>query len=367
MTTVTGVFFPLDEQLALYDKHWSERVVKEVVWLSGVVNSYEDGERVLERIGHLIMSDSTVWRRVKKWGASFEAVSNEAEEKANALPKRGEATPVAPPEQRRVGAALDGAMVHIRDEGWKELKIGCLFDIEPQQVLDPETQEWRSQGQAVNTTYLAHLGAPEPLGRLLWSEAHARHWERASETQVVGDGAVWIWNLADEYLAPQHKTVDWYHATQHLHAAAQLIHPEHQNSTTRWYNAAETLLYQGHAQQIASMITQRAQTLTAHQDELLAQATYFENNKLRMQYMQLREDGFLIGSGVVESGAKQFKARFTGPGMRWSRHGLNRLLPIRSAVLSDTFDTLWPTVYAFLVASQHKTFNIEFVLDPLTI
>ena len=66
-----------------------------------------------------------------------------------------------------------------------------------------------------------------------------------------------------------------------------------------------------------------------------------------MNYMALREDGFLIGSGVVESGAKQFKARFTGPGMRWSRRGFNHLLPIRTAVLSHSFDDLWPSVYSF--------------------
>jgi hypothetical protein len=51
--------------------------------------------------------------------------------------------------------------------------------------------------------------------------------------------------------------------------------------------------------------------------------------------------GFPIGSGVVESGAKQFKARFSGPGMRWSRTGAENLLPIRAAVLSDRFDQMW--------------------------
>lgn len=346
VTTVIVVFFPLDEQLELYDKHWSESVVKEAVWLSGVVDSFENAEAVMSRIGHLGMSDSTIWRRVKKWGAAFEAVAQEAEAKANALPQRGQSTAVAQIEGRRVGAAMDGAMVHIREEGWKELKIGCLFDIVQQPILDEETQEWRTQGHAVDTTYVAHLGGPERLGRLLWTQAYKQRWDLAAETQVVGDGAVWIWNLADEYLNPQQKTVDWYHATEHLHAAAKLIHPTRQSIATRWYNAAETLLYQGHAEQIANMITARAETLKAHHEDLLAHATYFDNNKRRMQYMELREDGYLIGSGVVESAAKQFKARFSGPGMRWSRQGFNRLLPIRTSILSNTFDHLWPSVYS---------------------
>jgi hypothetical protein len=44
---------------------------------------------------------------------------------------------------------------------------------------------------------------------------------------------------------------------------------------------------------------------------------------------------------MVESGAKQFKARFSGPGMRWSRQGAENLLPVRAAVLSGRFDQMW--------------------------
>jgi hypothetical protein len=60
-----------------------------------------------------------------------------------------------------------------------------------------------------------------------------------------------------------------------------------------------------------------------------------------MQYHQFRDEGFPIGSGTVESGIKQFKWRLSGPGMRWSRKGANRMIVIRTAVLSNTFDDLW--------------------------
>ena len=48
-----------------------------------------------------------------------------------------------------------------------------------------------------------------------------------------------------------------------------------------------------------------------------------------------------MGTSRVESGIKQFKARFTGPGMRWSRPGAERLLPIRAAIMSGRFDSIW--------------------------
>ena len=62
-----------------------------------------------------------------------------------------------------------------------------------------------------------------------------------------------------------------------------------------------------------------------------------------MQYQRLREDGWPIGSGMIESGVKRFKARFDGAGMRWSRVGAENLLPVRAAVMSGQarFDELW--------------------------
>ena len=164
-------------------------------------------------------------------------------------------------------------------------------------------------------------------------------------TQAIGDGAHWIWNLADEHFFDSLQTVDWYHATEHLYVAAQLYNPDDEAAMKRWYNWAETKLFQGHADQITHDLNQQASGHSQRAKDLRTQAHYFENNKRRMQYLELREEGYPIGSGMVESGAKQFKARFTGPGMRWSRDGIERLIPIRSAIMSRQFDALWPDVY----------------------
>ena len=52
-----------------------------------------------------------------------------------------------------------------------------------------------------------------------------------------------------------------------------------------------------------------------------------------------------FGSGMVEGAAKQYKAHFYGPGMRWSRKGAERLLPIRTAIMSRRFDKMWYLAY----------------------
>jgi len=329
----------------LWEKHWSEGLAKEAVWISGVVDSYGEAEAVMSRIGHIGMSDSTIWRRVEKWGQKFRTVEQERREQANRMPKRNELLRPSQQRQGRIGAAMDGAMVHILEEGWKELKVGCVFDIEVRPTFDKESQEWVELGHAVNNSYVAHLGGPEIFGQLLWSEAQARGWEQHFETQVIGDGAPWIWNLTHQHFFDSVQTVDWYHASQHLYAAAQGCYPDNPAWVQRWYDQAETTLFQGSVDKIIKSLHKRTKNQPQTAEILATEVGYFENNKHRMAYLEFREEGFLIGSGMVESGAKQFKARFCGPGMRWSRPGIERLIPIRSAILSHSFDTIWPSVY----------------------
>jgi len=329
----------------LWEKHWSEGIAKEAVWLSGVVDSYEEAEAVMSRVGKVQMSDSTIWRRVEKWGPRFEAVQQQRQEQANRMPVRNELLRPTQQQTGRMGAAMDGAMVHILEEGWKELKVGCIFDIEVRPIFDEESQEWVDLGHAINNSYVAHLGGPEMFGELLWSEAQRRGWEQHFESQVIGDGAPWIWNLTQQHFFDSVQTVDWYHAAQHLYAAAQAYYPDNPAWGQRWYDQAETTLFQGSVDKIIKSLHKRAKNQPQTAEILGTEAGYFENNKHRMAYLEFREEGFLIGSGMVESGAKQFKARFCGPGMRWSRSGIERLIPIRSAILSHSFDAIWPSVY----------------------
>jgi len=50
-----------------------------------------------------------------------------------------------------------------------------------------------------------------------------------------------------------------------------------------------------------------------------------------------------IGSGMLEGGVKRFKHLLSGPGMRWSRPAAERMLVLRAAVMSRTFDADWAT------------------------
>lgn len=336
--------FPLQSQLKQCDEGWSEGIARHAVWLGGLV-SFEQAERILQEIGQVNISRCSIWQRSQVWGAKFKALEEAARATANALPEKWQPPSRAVEPDRRMGVAMDGLMVHIRKEGWKELKAGAVFDIEVQLGKDAQTHEPVQLAHAVRNSYVAHLGGPEVFGQLVFAEARRRNWEQAQDTQVVADGAAWIWNQADLHFGRSRQLVDWYHADQHLAAAAKLFKGEGTPAFQLWFNSRETALYQGHAERIAGELEQAANDLPTVADGLRREAGYFREHQHRMNYLEMREEEYVIGSGMVEGGAKQYQARLCGPGMRWSRAGAEHLIPIRTAILSDRFAEVWHKVY----------------------
>ena len=336
-------FSPLDSQLCV-STTWSEQVAKHAVWLIGQVDD-DFAEQVFAKIGGVFLSDTSIWRQQAQWGEQIRLRATLQAASANALPLRGQVGPTACRDAQNRGVALDGAMIFVRQEGWKELKAGCVFDIALQPEMVKETGETEWLAHAVNTSYLGVLGGPERFGQHLWAEALRRRIPQAHDSLVCGDGAPWIWNLALEHFGDSRQVVDWFHAKEHLYKAAHLAFGEGSAEAVRHAKALETPLYQGHASQVAATLCEWADEFPAVAKALHAEAGYFETNKRRMHYLELREDGFPIGSGMIESGCKQFRARFNGAGMRWSRAGAERMLPVRAAIMSERFDDVWDDAY----------------------
>jgi hypothetical protein len=324
---------------------WSEGLQKWAVWLGGLL-AFEHAEDVLGTVGQVSMSDTALWRQVQIWGERGRVLESRQRAEAVALPARSQIVPGEVPQATVKGVALDGATVNIRREGWKELKVGSVFEVEIRPTRDRATGDLIDLAHAVQNTYVAHLGGPEVFGQLLWAEARRRNWTQVRETVALGDGALWIWNLVGEHFYDSRQVVDWYHAATHLRQAANALKGEHTPEAQRWFKAYDTQLFEGHADQIAVILRDSAKSNRKIAEVLRREAGYFDDNQRRMQYQQVREEGLPMGSGMVESACKQFRARLVGPGMRWSRSGAERMLPIRAAVMNRNFDAWWQSVSA---------------------
>jgi hypothetical protein len=222
---------------------WSDEVTRLAVWLAGQV-SYEQASQIMSQVGQMDISGSSIWRRVQQWGERLLEHEQWACAQANTVPERevpqrGEARHDQP-----MGVSVDGWMVPIREEGWKEVKTGTVFCVEQQEILDNQTGEPVERAVARDCTYIAHLGGPEDFGAKLWTEASRRKVPGAYEKAWVSDGAAWIWSLCQDYFPEAEQIVDWYHALAHLHSAATLLHGEGTDKAKRWAESMKTTLFQ---------------------------------------------------------------------------------------------------------------------------
>lgn len=285
---------------------------------------YEQVAQVLERLGQVSIPATSVWTVVKQQGERLQAQA--AHEQAKVGVERVQWQDERYDGKARKGVALDGGMVAVRGEGWKELKVGVVGDIAPDGSAASENVHLK-QAQ-----YGAVLGDSDQFQPVLWALAWRQGVPYAGDSAVTADGALWIWRLVADLFPGSTQIVDWYHAVQHVSEAVQARFPAGGPEADDWLEALKTWLYRGEVKTLIRMLD--AAGLENH-------SLYFHRHQRRMQYQEFREQGYPIGSGAIESGIKQYKQRLCGSGMRWSRSGAERMAVIRSAVLSNDFDRLW--------------------------
>lgn len=325
------VISPLDQQLGLNNSDYSPELAKQMVWLSGVL-PYEQCAAVFERIGGRLLPASSIWRQTQRHGERLQTYIERQRQQVRV--ERVVLPDAIHDHEQRKAISIDGGRVNIRGDGGRELKVGAVFDVETRLERNPQTQELDEMAHGVNIHYSAMVGSKEDFTPALWALAVEHDLPTAKERAVVGDGALWIWNVAEDVCPDGRQMVDWFHAVQHLAQAASALYPDDADSHKRsaWLKTYQDHLYMGRVHQIIAVLKKRKR------DDLVS---YFEHHQRRMQYLEFREEGFPIGSGTVESGVKQFKQRLTGAGMRWNADHANRMLVIRAAVLGNDFDELW--------------------------
>jgi hypothetical protein len=99
----------------------------------------------------------------------------------------------------------------------REAKLGCIFT---QTTVDEQNQPIRDED---STTYVGTVETAEAFGLRIYTEAVRRGLEHAQRVIVLGDGAPWIWKIADLHFPEAIQIVDLYHARQHVAELAKLV------------------------------------------------------------------------------------------------------------------------------------------------
>ena len=222
----------------------------------------------------------------------------------------------------------------------RECKLGAVFT---QTTVDEDGRPIRDPD---STTYVGAVETAGEFGYRVYTEAWRRGWEWATAKIVIGDGAVWIWNLADQHLPGTVQIVDLYHARQHLWDLAALLHPHDAAAKKHWIAPMKDLLDHGRIELLVEWLREIAAEQTdanpALAKEVLIEAEYFANNVNRMRYPAFREQGFFVGSGVIEAGCKSITGvRLKQSGMFWTVRGANAIIALRCSRHNGTFEDYW--------------------------
>ena len=244
----------------------------------------------------------------------------------------GTGVPVVKKETAGRKGKLDGLPAHTR-----EAKLGSVF-----------TQTtWDEEGYAIHdpnsTTYAGAIETAELFGKRLYVEAWKRGWSRAEKKVVLGDGAEWIWNLAQQHFPGAIQIVDLYHARQHLWDLARWLFPNDTKRRNAWIGLHQKRwLDKG---KIAKLVASLHAIQTTNHDlanKIRNEADYFATNAARMNYPKFRKQHLFVGSGVIEAGCKTVIGhRLKQSGMFWTVQGANSILALRCSHLNGRFEDYW--------------------------
>lgn len=324
-----------------------------LIALSGIHKAFEEGRKWLKEFLLFEVSENTVRAETQKMGElqrqADTKLVKETQEEAG-LQKRERSQPLTP---AILYGSIDAAKVRIepRDEKekafenretWRDLKAGCWYEAEPvPQRQQSVRQKDKSQREGVvlrakNQQYFCDIEKAEEFGKLLWATGCAVGADRARTLVFICDGAVWIWNLIVHYFPNAIQIVDWYHAVDRLKRIAEEAFSKAEERQA-WLEQSTEDLWQGRVEAVIEACQLLAKKSSLAKQSLL----YYANNMERMRYAQFRAAGYLIGSGVIESGCKQIiTQRLKLPGAQWNVEGAVLVAKARTAWMSGNWKKL---------------------------
>ena len=229
--------FPADVELDIENKEHSPGV-RRMLAVVGQEAPFDHGRQQMKSLAGLEVTSKAVERTAESIGADIAAREQQQIQRAVQLDLPivigkpvpilyvlldGTGVPVVKKETEGRAGKNAGEPAHTR-----EAKLGCVFiqtkwDAEGYPIRDPDS-----------TTYTGAIEPAEEFGKRLYLEAWNRGWSRAEKKVVIGDGAEWIWNIAQQHFPGAIQIVDLFHARQHVWDLARKLFPLDKAERARW-------------------------------------------------------------------------------------------------------------------------------------
>lgn len=344
--------FPADSVLGLEQSGGYSPRVQEMAGLLASKMPVGEASAVMGHLTGVKMPRATLDRVARRQGQRAQKLRRQEDERAcHNRPKAVQSELVLEPYQMII--QLDAWNIRERDQ-WGQTRALR------RKAQEPERWHWVYTGTCFRLDQRAKTAGGRPvisergfvatregidgLREQLYAEALRRGLGQAGGALVIGDGAVWIWRLADDRFKGARQRLDFYHAVQHLAAVGRTLFGEDQTKLKAWLKPLVQQLKNESAikvvEQLEEILSQlpKGESAQAVEKEL----NYFHEHQHRMDYRAGRRRGEPIGSGAVESTCRQAQCRFKRPGQYWTPRGDEALLCLETFWRNGRWHLLFP-------------------------
>jgi hypothetical protein len=320
---------PLDAQLQICAGSRSQALDELLALLGATQDSFVEAAQVLERLTLVHVSANSVREATEQLGALLlEHQAQPHAQPAMSAPERATASAKSSP----LYITMDGVLAHLHHRGWSEIKVGCCYHTHARvDRLRPERLDIRAD----SASYLTTLAEAQTFGWQLWQEGLRRGLLAADEVVVLGDGAHWIWTIAEKHFPRATQILDWYHASEYVWNAASAIWGEASRQRCEWAHTQLDKLWESKVAEVLSEL----ERWISRGEAVEAALNYYREHQTRMDYASYRARGLQIGSGSVESACKQLvSARLKQAGMIWEAGGAEAVATLRAWLKSERWE-----------------------------
>jgi hypothetical protein len=336
-------FCPRDEHLGIENTSLSPALTR-MIGTVGAMVSFQEGSELLTELAGVAVDAKQVERTAEALGGEIAEDERLHSEPLDSLPL-----------PRTLYLGMDGTGIPLRAEELAgrrgkqpdgsaktgEVKLCTIWSAES---LDEEGTPIRDEG---SVTYSAALESAStldtaaqrsPFAERVWREATRRRFCQASRTAVLGDGAAWIWNIAEEQFPEATQIVDRFHAKQHLSDLGKALYGPTNPRAAQWAGRRKEELDSGKFPVLLTALRRQV----SRSEEARRCLHYFQTNRHRMRYPEFHAQGLCISTGVVEAGCKvAIGTRLKRAGMHWTKQGSNAIIALRCSKLSGRFQDFW--------------------------
>jgi hypothetical protein len=296
----------------------------------------EQGEAILG----VQVSPSTVRRLT-------EAAGKLCEQQQNALPDEVEQTTATSP----MAMSADGAMVFVRGHGWQEVKTLVLAEVEP--LTMETTGRAREKRTGAHSTF-SRLGSAETFGEQCRGEISRRGIERAPRVCAIQDGAIWLQGFIDLHRPDAERILDFFHAAEYVSAIEEELRTQGAHLPKNWLSGVLHRLKHDGPSRVLTHLEWLVGKFGAS-PTMQSNLSYLRKRETHMQYPRYQQDGWPIGSGMVESAHKRvLQARLKGAGMQWASPNVNAMLALRMMIDNHRWEQDWQARRDLQVHQHHQ-------------